>query len=77
MINLKLIIHLLVHLEKGSWERGYLVVEKFVNYLHRHGDRDRLVGIDVSTILELICFPMIVVLKLIIFFDMIWFNWKH
>jgi hypothetical protein len=77
MINLKLIIHVLVHLEKGSWEFGYLVVENFVNYLHRRGDKDHIVCIDVNTILELICFPTIVVSNMIIFFDMIWFNWKH
>jgi hypothetical protein len=32
------------------------VVENYVNYIHSRGDRDHLVGIDVSTILELICF---------------------
>jgi hypothetical protein len=66
--------HVLVHLEKGSWEFTYLVVENFVSYLHMCDDKDHLVGIDVSTILELIFFPTIVVSNLIIFFDMIWFN---
>jgi hypothetical protein len=42
----------------GIWLLG---VENFVSYLHRHGNRDHLIGIDVSTILELIYFPTIVV----------------
>jgi len=48
VIGIRPIVHVALPTQNGAWERGYLVVEYFNQYLDNHGNREHFLGVEVN-----------------------------